>query len=62
MPMTPFMGVRISWLITARKVLLAWLARSAVSLASRSSSAARFCSVMSTMVVTSCASPEDWSL
>ncbi len=28
-PITPFIGVRISWLIVARKELLAWLARSA---------------------------------
>jgi hypothetical protein len=27
MPMTPFIGVRISWLMVARKALLAWLAR-----------------------------------
>ena len=29
MPMTPFMGVRISWLIMARNSDLAWLAESA---------------------------------
>ncbi len=29
MPMTAFIGVRISWLIVARKALLAWLACSA---------------------------------
>jgi hypothetical protein len=29
MPRTPFIGVRISWLMTARKALLAWLAASA---------------------------------
>jgi hypothetical protein len=28
-PITPFKGVRISWLITARNALLAWLATSA---------------------------------
>ena len=33
MPMTPFIGVRISWLMRARKSLLALLARSAASLA-----------------------------
>ena len=31
MPMTPFMGVRISWLIFARNSLLARLAESAAS-------------------------------
>ena len=36
MPMTPFMGVRISWLMFARKALLALLADSASSLAARS--------------------------
>jgi len=46
MPMTPFIGVRISWLIIARKALLAWAARSAASLASLSSSAERFWSVV----------------
>ena len=39
MPMTPFRGVRISWLTLARKMLLARLARSAASRASRSSAA-----------------------
>ena len=34
MPMTPFSGVRISWLILARKSVLAWLATSAAALAS----------------------------
>jgi len=33
MPITAFMGVRISWLIVARNTLLAWLADSAASLA-----------------------------
>ena len=33
MPITPFIGVRISWLILARNSLLALLARSAASLA-----------------------------
>ena len=33
MPITPFMGVRISWLMLARKSDLAWLAASAASLA-----------------------------
>ena len=35
MPMIAFIGVRISWLIAARKVLLAWFACSAASRASR---------------------------
>ena len=30
MPMTPFIGVRISWLMFARNSLLAWFAASAV--------------------------------
>ena len=47
MPMTAFIGVRISWLMLARKSLLARLAASAASRASRSSSAIRFCSVTS---------------
>ena len=33
MPTTPFIGVRISWLMLARNSLLAWLALSAASLA-----------------------------
>ena len=46
-PITAFIGVRISWLMLARKSLLARLAASAASLAARSSSATRFCSVTS---------------
>jgi len=41
MPSTPFIGVRISWLIAARKSDLAALACSARARASRSSSLAR---------------------
>jgi hypothetical protein len=37
MPMMAFIGVRISWLMLARKALLAWLAASAASLAAASS-------------------------
>ncbi|MNH10804.1 hypothetical protein D3C79_702940 [compost metagenome] len=37
-PITAFIGVRISWLMVARKVLLVWLACSASSLAWRSCS------------------------
>ena len=33
MPMMPFMGVRISWLMLARNSLLVWVAASAASLA-----------------------------
>ena len=38
MPMTPFIGVRISWLMLARNSLLAWLAASAASFCRCSSS------------------------
>ena len=38
MPVTPIIGVRISWLIAARKVLLAWLASFARASLARSSS------------------------
>ena len=41
MPMTPFMGVRISWLMFARNSPLARLAASAASLADVSSSEER---------------------
>ena len=41
MPMTAFSGVRISWLMLARNVLLARLAASAASLAARRASASR---------------------
>jgi hypothetical protein len=40
MPMTPFSGVRISWLILARKSVLARLAASAAALASTSARSA----------------------
>ena len=40
MPMTPFIGVRISWLMLARNSLLAWLALSAASFARCSSCSA----------------------
>ena len=42
-PITPFIGVRISWLIVARNWLFAMLASSALSLACRSSCAMRCC-------------------
>ncbi len=35
--MIAFIGVRISWLIAARNVLLAWSAASAASIAARAS-------------------------
>ena len=38
-------GVRSSWLMLARNVLLAWLATSAASLAGRSASSARIRSI-----------------
>ena len=42
MPITPFKGVRISWLILATNSLLARLAASAASLTCRNASWARF--------------------
>ncbi len=42
MPITPFIGVRTSWLTVARKVLLARLAASAWALARFRSSSACF--------------------
>ncbi len=48
MPRIAFIGVRISWLMLARKSLLDWLAVSAASIARRSSRSRRFCSVRST--------------
>ncbi len=41
MPMMPFMGVRISWLMLARNCDLAWLAAAAAALALAFSAAAR---------------------
>jgi len=41
MPITAFIGVRISWLMLARKADLLWVAASAASRASRSSRSAR---------------------
>ena len=46
-PMTPFSGVRISWLMVARNVLLASFADSAASLAIRNSSLTSLSSEMS---------------
>ena len=47
-PITPFIGVRISWLMIARNWLLARLAASAASLAACNSAVWRLRSVMST--------------
>ena len=47
MPMMAFIGVRISWLMLARKSLLAVVASSAISLARRISSSACLISVTS---------------
>jgi hypothetical protein len=47
MPMMAFIGVRISWLMLARKALLARLAASAASLAWASAAWLRMRSVMS---------------
>ena len=47
MPSTPFIGVRISWLMLARNSLFARAAASAASLARRSSSCARSSQVVS---------------
>ena len=46
-PITAFIGVRISWLMLARKSPFARLAARASSRACRSSSATRLCSVTS---------------
>ena len=51
-PMTPFSGVRISWLMLARNSDLARLAASAASRADARISASRFSSVMSLTRVT----------
>ncbi len=47
MPRTPFMGVRISWLMLARNCDFVRLAASATSLASSNSCVVRFSGVMS---------------
>ena len=49
-PMIAFIGVRISWLIIARKSLFARFAASAASFAFLSSTSATFLSVMSRIV------------
>ncbi len=50
-PTTPFIGVRISWLMVARKVDFAWLAASASSRAAFSRSSCSTISVMSRWMV-----------
>ena len=52
MPIMPFMGVRISWLMLARNSLLARLAVSAASLALTNSPSARLRAVMSVQAPT----------
>ena len=52
-PITPFMGVRISWLMLARNSLFAFVAASAASFASISAASARFSSVTSRVRPTS---------
>nr|WP_232316382.1 hypothetical protein [Candidatus Burkholderia verschuerenii] len=47
MPSTAFIGVRISWLMLARKDDFAALAASACSFASRSALSSSYCAVMS---------------
>ena len=56
-PSTPFIGVRISWLMWARKLLLARLAASAASRACSSAVCAAFRSLMSRALTSSIASP-----
>ena len=55
MPRTPFSGVRISWLMVARKSLLARLASSAAARACCWAASARCSSVMSSRVITTVA-------
>ncbi len=52
MPMTPFIGVRISWLMLARNSLRTLSARSATSLAVTSSSSASLSAVTSWVMPT----------
>ena len=54
MPMTPFIGVRISWLMLARKSLLAFVAASAASFACNNSVSARLRSLTSWMTAMKC--------
>ena len=54
MPSTPFIGVRISWLMLARKSLLARLAAEACSVAATSAARAASCAVMSWMEPEKC--------
>jgi hypothetical protein len=52
MPITAFIGVRISWLILARNIDFERVASSAISLASRIACSAAFRSEMSLIMVT----------
>ena len=54
MPMTPFIGVRISWLMLARKSLLTRLASSAASLAATMARSASLRAVMSVRIAMYC--------
>ena len=49
-PITPFIGVRISWLMFARNSLFAQFAASAASLAARNSAASRLRAVISSAI------------
>ena len=57
MPITPFIGVRISWLIVAKNALLARALVSASSFAANSSCCACLRSVMSRTMATKRGSP-----
>mmetsp|Transcript_70441 Transcript_70441/g.165907 ORF Transcript_70441/g.165907 Transcript_70441/m.165907 type:complete len:332 (+) Transcript_70441:1059-2054(+) len=56
MPRAPLIGVRISWLMLARKSLLAWLAASAATRARTRSTSTRWRSVTSTSICTTLSS------
>ena len=57
MPMMPFIGVRISWLMFARNSLLSRFADSAALLAMRSSSCVRCRSVLSLLMTATPVTP-----
>ena len=61
MPMMPFMGVRISWLMLARNLLFARVAVSAASRAAARATSALLRSVMSWKTTTPPRSFPDWS-
>ncbi len=62
MPMMAFIGVRISWLMLARNIDLAWVACSASSLALCSASAWRRASVTSIQKPFHTQAPSGWAL